>query len=117
MPKHNFHFLEFKETKKLFKIFNDNFIEARFVGGCVRDAFLGIESDDFDIAVNKNIFELMDILKKSEIKCIPTGLKYGSITAILNGIKFEILSLLSSSKPIVSTNSIYGAPNGGLQIS
>lgn len=93
MPKHNFHFLEFKETKKLFKIFNDNFIEARFVGGCVRDAFLGLESDDFDIAVNKNIFELMDILKKSEIKCIPTGLKYGSITAILNGIKFEITQL------------------------
>ena len=34
-----------------------------------------------------------------------------------NGIKLEILSLLSSSKPIVSTNSIYGAPSGGLQTS
>lgn len=93
MQKYRFSFLELEETKKLFKILKDNFIKARFVGGCVRDSILGIKNNDFDIAVNKNIDELMKILVKSGIKCIPTGLKYGSITAILNNVKFELTEL------------------------
>lgn len=93
MQKYKFYFLELEETKKLFKILKDNLIEARFVGGCVRDFILGFKNDDFDIAVNKNICELMEILEKSGIKCIPAGLKYGSITAILNNVKFELTEL------------------------
>ncbi len=93
MTNHEFYFLKLNETKKLFKILKDNSIEARFVGGCVRDTFLDFENNDFDIAVNKNIFELMEILKKSGIKCIPTGIKYGSITVIINKVKFEITQL------------------------
>ncbi len=93
MAKPEFHFLKLSETKNLFKILKDNAIEARFVGGCVRDAFLGFENNDFDIAIDKNIFELIEILKKSGIKCIPTGIRYGSITAIVNNIKFEITQL------------------------
>lgn len=93
MQKSRFYFLELNETKKLFKILKDNSIEARFVGGCVRDAILGFENNDFDIAINKNINEIMKILKESDIKCIPTGLKYGSITAILNSVKFELTEL------------------------
>ena len=88
-----FYFLEFPQTKRLFKIFNTYDIEARFVGGCVRDALAGKKTDDFDIAVNFDIQKLSEILENEDIKVIPTGIKYGSITAIVNHMKFEITTL------------------------
>lgn len=89
----DFPFLQLNATKELFKIFRDNSIEARFVGGCVRDAFLNMMNDDLDIAVNKDINQLKELLEKQNIKCVPTGLKYGSITVILNNTKFELTEL------------------------
>ena len=38
-------------TQHLFQIFADRGIQARFVGGCVRDAILDISAHDIDIAV------------------------------------------------------------------
>lgn len=93
MSKFDFYFLEFDDTKHLFGILDKYSIDARFVGGCVRDALLGMPTNDFDIAVNKNIIDLMNILEKSGISCIATGLKYGSITAIVNNTKFELTEL------------------------
>lgn len=89
----NFYFLYFEETKKLFKIFNEHNIEARFVGGCVRDAICNLVTDDFDIAVNSNIENLCNILNKYHINVIKTGIKFSSVTVIINNKKYEITSL------------------------
>ena len=88
-----FYFLYFEETKKLFKIFNKHNIEARFVGGCVRDAICNLITNDFDIAVNFNIEKICNILINNNIKVIKTGIKFSSITVIINSIKYEITSL------------------------
>lgn len=88
-----FYFIDFPQTKKLFEIFRDSDIEARFVGGCVRDAIIGKKTDDFDIAVKFDISKLSEILEENGIKVIPTGIKYGSITAIVDHMKFEITML------------------------
>jgi poly(A) polymerase len=90
---HDFYFLKYEETTRLFAIFAKHDIEARFVGGCVRDALRGLISDDFDVAVNHDILSVKKVLELDGITCIPTGLKYGSVTALINEKKFEITSL------------------------
>ena len=90
---YDFYFLDFPETKLLFSILSENGIEAMFVGGCVRDSILGLKNSDLDIAVNANIQHVKEVLSSHGIHCIPTGLKYGSITAIVNHRHFELTTL------------------------
>jgi tRNA nucleotidyltransferase/poly(A) polymerase len=89
----HFPFLDYPETVKLFNILRRNGIDARFVGGCVRDAILGIKSEDLDIAVRYDITHVYTILEYSGVQCIPTGLKYGSITVFVDGRRFELTTL------------------------
>ncbi|MBT3532513.1 MAG: CCA tRNA nucleotidyltransferase [Rhodospirillaceae bacterium] len=65
----------------------------RFVGGCVRDGLLGQTSADLDIAVDQLPGDSMALLQAADIKVIPTGLKHGTITAVINGQHFEITAL------------------------
>lgn len=67
--------------------------EARFVGGCVRDALLGQPVGDIDLAVNVPPDRVVQILQTAGIKCVPTGLDHGTITAVLDGKGYEITSL------------------------
>ncbi len=83
------------------KILNDklalNILEllgnARFVGGAVRDGLLGIHTNDIDIATSNKPDEVIKILKNNNIKTIPTGIKHGTVTAIINDRSFEITTL------------------------
>ena len=67
--------------------------EARFVGGCVRDALLGRAIGDIDIAINLPPEKVQDLLNSANIRCVPTGLKHGTITAIANHVPYEITTL------------------------
>jgi len=70
-------------------------IEARFVGGCVRDKVLGRadEKTEIDLAVDKPPEAVMRALDAADIKVVPTGLKHGTVTAIIKGRPFEITTL------------------------
>lgn len=68
-------------------------IAARFVGGCVRNAVLERAIDDIDIAVDKPPVEVMRALGAAKIKNVPTGLRHGTVTAILEGRPFELTTL------------------------
>ena len=85
------------ETKKLFEVVQGSIPaddpQILFVGGCVRNSLLGIESDDFDCTTPLEPDELVEILQAADIKVIPTGIDHGTITAILGGYKFEITTL------------------------
>ncbi|MDE5061549.1 MULTISPECIES: CCA tRNA nucleotidyltransferase [Wolbachia] len=67
--------------------------EARLVGGCVRDSILQRDVRDIDLATNLLPDQAIKALKLRNIKTIPTGLKHGTITAILNQRSFEITTL------------------------
>ena len=65
--------------------------EAYVVGGCVRDSLLGIEPHDWDICTSALPDEVMDYLLRHNIRTVATGLKHGTITAVLdNGEHYEI---------------------------
>ncbi|GFR01808.1 CCA tRNA nucleotidyltransferase 1, mitochondrial [Trichonephila clavata] len=67
--------------------------EARLVGGCVRDSILQRDVHDIDLATNLLPNQTIKALKLRNIKTIPTGLKHGTITAVLNQRSFEITTL------------------------
>ncbi len=78
------------EAKTLFEVFNS---EIRLVGGCVRDFLLQKNVNDFDFCTRFLPDEIIKILTKNKIKAIPTGIKFGTITAVVNGKNFEITTL------------------------
>jgi poly(A) polymerase len=66
---------------------------ARFVGGCVRDTLLGSEIRDIDLATPERPDDVLKLLNLAHIKCIPTGLVHGTVTAVSGGRAIEITSL------------------------
>ena len=67
--------------------------DALFVGGCVRNALLGFEVGDIDIATKHHPETVMKRLKAANIKAIPTGVDHGTITAVIDKQSFEITTL------------------------
>jgi poly(A) polymerase len=68
-------------------------IEARFVGGSVRNALLGRPIDDIDIATPAPPTAVIASLQKSGIRVVPTGLAHGTVTAVVPPRHFEITTL------------------------
>jgi poly(A) polymerase len=68
-------------------------IEARFVGGCVRDALLEVETGDLDLATPARPDSVMTALAAAGIKALPTGLAHGTLTAVIKPRSFEITTL------------------------
>jgi len=67
--------------------------EVRFVGGCVRDALLGLAVSDVDMATPDQPAEVMRLLARAGIKTVATGLSHGTITAISGGKPYEVTTL------------------------
>lgn len=67
--------------------------EARFVGGCVRDALAGRPVRDIDIATPLAPERVMQLISQAGLKAVPTGLAHGTITAVADHHPFEITSL------------------------
>ena len=67
--------------------------EARFIGGCVRDALLKRPIVDIDIATTDAPERVMELLKDAGIKAIPTGIKHGTVTAVIGEADFQITTL------------------------
>lgn len=57
-------------------------ISAYPVGGCVRDALLGIPPHDWDLAVEAHPQTIMDVCKQGTYRVIPTGLQHGTVTVL-----------------------------------
>ncbi|MBI3677302.1 MAG: CCA tRNA nucleotidyltransferase [Proteobacteria bacterium] len=67
--------------------------EARFVGGVVRNALLGREISDIDIATPLTPDDVTKRLQAAGLGVVPTGIEHGTVTAISNGKPFEVTTL------------------------
>lgn len=81
------------ETAKVMAALRDDGGDARFVGGCVRDALVNRKIVDIDLATPLHPDVVMERLTRAKIPYAPTGLKHGTVTAIVDGIPFEITTL------------------------
>ncbi len=64
--------------------------EAYFVGGCVRNALLGVAISDLDIATPLVPEEVVRRLTDAGIRSVPTGIVHGTVTAVVDGTPIEI---------------------------
>ncbi|WP_417205960.1 CCA tRNA nucleotidyltransferase [Antarctobacter sp.] len=63
---------------------------AYAVGGCVRNALLGVPVSDVDISTDARPHRVMDLAKAAGLKTVPTGIDHGTITVVAGGEGFEI---------------------------
>ncbi|MDA9650561.1 CCA tRNA nucleotidyltransferase [Candidatus Pelagibacter sp.] len=82
-------------ANKIFKAINSysEGSEARYVGGCIRKVIKKETVDDIDLATNLKPSEVCNALKKNDIHFYETGIKHGTVTAIIDEHKYEITSL------------------------
>lgn len=81
------------ETRKLGKAFDKAGFEIRFVGGCVRDAILGVAAKDVDFCTDATPDEMHDIATINKFKFLPTGVQHGTATLVVDGEAFEVTTL------------------------
>lgn len=69
------------------KIYENNY-EAYIVGGCVRDAILGFEPNDYDITTSATPKVIKDIFR--DFKCIDIGIEHGTVSVVIDDDIYEI---------------------------
>uniref|UniRef100_A0A7C5V346 CCA tRNA nucleotidyltransferase n=1 Tax=Caldicellulosiruptor owensensis TaxID=55205 RepID=A0A7C5V346_9FIRM len=74
------------EPMKVIRTLNQHGFKAYLVGGCLRDYLLSKEPQDFDIATDARPEDVIHLFEKT----IPTGIKHGTVTVIINGVKIEV---------------------------
>ena len=80
-------------VQRLLAALADGGVDARFVGGCVRDWKLGRPIGDIDLAVSAPPETVMKVLEAAGLKVVPTGLKHGTVTAVAAHRPFELTTL------------------------
>lgn len=69
--------------------------KAYLVGGCLRDMMMGRQPHDFDIATSAEPETVMSIF--SDFEVIPTGIKHGTVTVMIDGEPIEITTFRKDS--------------------
>ena len=77
-----------ESVKALIDQLNKNGHRADVVGGCVRDFLLGKAPYDYDITTDATPDEMLEIFR--DFRTVPTGIKHGTLTVMLNGAPYEI---------------------------
>lgn len=77
-------------AKKIIDMIEADGFEAYAVGGCVRDHIMERPCGDIDLCTSAKPWELEEIFSRGCVKFIETGLKHGTITAVIGDESFEI---------------------------
>ncbi len=75
-----------KDVKYILDTLHKNGYEGYIVGGCVRDAIMGIHPHDWDMTTSAKPEEV----KKLFSHTFDTGIKHGTVTVVLNKENYEI---------------------------
>ncbi len=63
---------------------------AYAVGGCVRNALMGVPVSDVDIATDAHPERVVTLARAAGLKPVPTGIDHGTITVVADGIGHEV---------------------------
>lgn len=77
-------------AKKIINALSEKGFDSYVVGGCVRDFLLGKPVSDTDIATSALPKETEEILNSKHIKVVETGIKHGTVTAVIDKTPYEI---------------------------
>jgi poly(A) polymerase len=81
------------EVKILMQLLNDASEETRLVGGAVRNALMGHEISDIDLATTAHADEVIARCTHAGLRTIATGYAHGTVTVLINALAFEVTTL------------------------
>ncbi len=77
-------------TQTLCKVLEAAGFQALFVGGCVRNALLGVAVADIDLSTDATPESVKDLALAAGFRVVPTGIDHGTVTVIAGGIPHEV---------------------------
>lgn len=75
-----------KQVKQIIHTLQERGYEAYAVGGCVRDAMLGREPQDWDITTSALPMQVKALFRRT----IDTGIQHGTVTVLLDRVGYEV---------------------------
>ncbi|WP_082383752.1 CCA tRNA nucleotidyltransferase [Lacticaseibacillus thailandensis] len=84
---------QFQAAIPILQRIEDAGFEAYFVGGCVRDALLGLPIHDVDIATSAYPAEVKGIFRRT----VDTGIQHGTVTVLDHGAGYEVTTFRTES--------------------
>lgn len=78
--------MKMQRPNEILKVLREHGYEAYYVGGCVRDTLLGRNVHDWDITTSALPEQIMACFDH----CIPTGIKHGTVTVLLENTQAEV---------------------------
>mmetsp|Transcript_18032 Transcript_18032/g.27544 ORF Transcript_18032/g.27544 Transcript_18032/m.27544 type:complete len:119 (-) Transcript_18032:11-367(-) len=83
-------FLSDQAAQKLCAALEGAGYQALFVGGCVRNAVMGMPASDIDIATSARPDTVMECAEAAGWRAVPTGIDHGTVTVVVDGSPFEV---------------------------
>lgn len=80
-------------VRQAFAALDEPGAETRLIGGCVRDALLGIAAADIDLATTLLPEAILARARAAGLKAVPTGIEHGTITLITGDGPIEVTTL------------------------
>ena len=77
-------------TQDVCSILEEDGAQALFVGGCVRNALLGLPISDIDIATDVQPERVMELALAAGLNAVPSGIDHGTVTVISQDVPYEI---------------------------
>lgn len=84
--------LDNPNAQAVMRMLTDAGYHALAVGGCVRDALLGVPVADVDIATDALPETVAALAEKAGLRAVPTGIAHGTVTVVSGGEGFEVTS-------------------------
>jgi poly(A) polymerase len=85
--------LKWPETARIFAALEAPGVATRAVGGAVRDSLLGRPVEVVDLATTALPQQVMTLAVNAGLKAVPTGIEYGTVTIVADGVPFEVTTL------------------------
>ncbi|KQS76908.1 poly(A) polymerase [Rhizobium sp. Leaf384] len=79
--------------RRVFALLNAEGGEVRVVGGAVRNALMGADVDEVDLATTLTPDAVTARAEAAGIKAVPTGIAHGTVTLVVDGVPFEVTTL------------------------
>lgn len=95
MPKIEADWIYSETVRAVFRAFHDAGRDVLLVGGCVRDALLGMEATDIDMATDVLPDDVLAIAGAAGITAVPLGIEHGTVRLVVSGKPVDITTFRS----------------------
>ena len=110
-------------SRSVCSVFADAGAEIFFVGGCVRNALMNLPVNDFDMATDVNVLDIVKLMKNAGVKCNSALIRYGVITVTSEQTTYQISTYRNPGRGELAKdaalrdftmNALYADPDGNI---